>query len=196
MNWNMKKSVGIAVVVGIAIVIGAIGFQMYDSSYERTTAEEFYEREGDSEKTGVKNVVYPENPQTLYGLTINKDKYLLGEKVFMSINNIPMGLKDSVQFFTPEGKLYLDLQFDGNEKSGFKHYFKPSLVKSLPYDRTANLCDKEDLIGKWTIMFRGLPDDRLYFEVMAETLPYSEDYFIGCNENPIEIPIMEPSLGK
>jgi len=192
----MKKSVGIAVVVGIAIVIGAIGFQMYDSSYERTTAEEFYEREGDSEKTGVKNVVYPENPQTLYGLTINKDKYLLGEKVFMSINNIPMGLKDSVQFFTPEGKLYLDLQFDGNEKSGFKHYFKPSLVKSLPYDRTANLCDKEDLIGKWTIMFRGLPDDRLYFEVMAETLPYSEDYFIGCNENPIEIPIMEPSLGK
>ena len=114
----------------------------------------------------------------------------------MSINNIPMGLKDSVQFFTPEGKLYLDLQFDGNEKSGFKHYFKPSLVKSLPYDRTANLCDKEDLIGKWTIMFRGLPDDRLYFEVMAETLPYSEDYFIGCNENPIEIPIMEPSLGK
>ena len=192
----MKKSVGIAVVVGIAIVIGAIGFQMYDSSYERTTAEEFYEREGDSEKTGVKNVVYPENPQTLYGLTINKDKYLLGEKVFMSINNIPMGLKDSVQFFTPEGKLYLDLQFDGNEKSGFKHYFKPSLMKALPWDRAANLCDKEDLIGKWTVMFRGLPDDKLYFEVLEETLPYSEDYFIGCNENPIEIPIMEPSLGK
>ena len=69
-------------------------------------------------------------------------------------------------------------------------------MKALPYDRTANLCDKEDLIGKWTVMFRGLPDDKLYFEVLEETLPYSEDYFIGCNENPIEIPIIEPSLGK
>ena len=191
----MKKIVGISIVVGIAIIIAAIGFQTFDFN-ERTTVDEFYEREKESDKQGVKSVVYPENPQTLYGLKINKDKYLLGEKVFMSINNIPMGLKDSVQFFTPGGKLYLDLPFDGNEKSGFKHYFKPALMKALPWDRTANLCDKEDLIGKWTVMFRSLPDEKLYFEVMDETLPYSEDFYTSCNENPIHIPIMEPSLGK
>ena len=85
----MNKNVGIAVAVGIAVIIGVIGFQIYDSSYQKSTVEEYYDDQTKADDKTVKHVVYPENPQTLYGLTINKDKYLLGENVVIKINGIP-----------------------------------------------------------------------------------------------------------
>ena len=103
----MNRNVGIATVIGIVIIIGVISFQMYESSYERSTVDEYYSDKTHEDEKNIKHVVYPENPQILYGLTINKDKYLLGENVFIKILGIPMGLKDSVQFFTPNGILFI-----------------------------------------------------------------------------------------
>jgi hypothetical protein len=184
-NWkNMNKSVGIAVAVGIAIIIGVIGFQIYDTSYQRSTAEEYYE-----DQLKVKNVVHPENPQFLHGLKINKDKYLVGEKIFFSVQGIPMGLKDAVSFYTPEGILFIQYPFDGNEKTNFKHYWKPSLNKRL------NICDVEQLVGEWTVLFAGLPNEKLHFEVTNEILPGFEKYYATCDEQALEMPIMiDPSI--
>ena len=36
----MNKSVGIAVAVGIVIIIGVIGFQINETTYQRSTVEE------------------------------------------------------------------------------------------------------------------------------------------------------------
>ncbi len=182
----MNRNVGIASAIGIAIIIGVIGFQMYESSYQKSSTEEYYEKDGK-----VQNVVYPENPQKLRGLTINKDKYLLGENVFIQVNNIPMGLKDNLLIFTPGGVEYITLSFDGNEKDYLKYYFRPSLLKQF------NLCKADDVIGTWSIVFEGIPNERLNFEVMTEVLPYSEEYYMNCNEDPYDQqPIIEPSLGK
>ena len=188
----MNKNVGIATAVGIVVIIGVLIFQINDLAYDRTTSEEFYQQLDHDEGKTVKNVVYPENPQILYGVTINKDKYLLGENIFVKIQGIPMGLQDYVQFYTPNGILYLNLEIDGDEKSSFKHYFRPSLQKGISLDE-GGICEKEDLVGKWTVMFRGLPEDRLHFEIMDEILPYSEEYYAGCNEDPYEVRL-QPSL--
>tara|TARA_B100000029_G_scaffold40616_1_gene37899 strand:+ start:404 stop:985 length:582 start_codon:yes stop_codon:yes gene_type:complete len=193
----MNKNVGIAVVVGIAVIFGVVGFQIYDSTYQKSTVEEYYADQEKSENKVVKHVVYPENPQTLYGLTINKDKYLLGENIFLKVNGIPPGLKDTVLFFTPEGINYLQLPFDGDEKSSFKHYFRPALTKSI--DRSGGgLCDKEQLVGEWTVMFASMSEDRIYFQVMDETLPHSEQYYKSCLEQSMQIPgeYIQPSLGQ
>ena len=176
----MNRNVGIAMAVGIAVIIGVISFQIYDSSYQRSTTDDYYENLGQ-----VKNVVYPENPQKLKGVIINKDKYLLGENVFIRVNDIPMGLRDYLLFFTPGGTEYMSIYFDGSERSSFKHYFKPALVNRL------NICEKDDLIGQWTIMFAGLPNDKIHFEVVKETLPNSEEYFKGCAEAR-EYPMIKP----
>ena len=175
----MNKSVGIAVVVGIAIIIGVIGFQIYDTTYQRTTVEEYHK-----DQVGIKTVVYQENPQFLHGLKINKDKYLVGEKIFFSVQGIPMGLKDAVNFYTPEGILFVQYTFDGNEKTNFKHYWQPSLNKRF------DICDVEQLMGEWTVLFAGLPDEKLYFEVTNEILPGFEEYYVTCNEKALEIPLM------
>ena len=180
----MNKSVGIAAAVGIAIIIGVIGFQIYDTTYQRSTVEEYKENQ-----IGIKNVVHPQNPQFLHGLKINKDMYLVGEKIFFSVQGIPMGLKDAVNFYTPEGILFIQYDFDGNEKSNFKHYWKPSLIKRL------GVCDKEQLMGEWTALFAGLPDEKLHFQIMDEVLPGHEKYYATCNEQAMEMPIMtDPTI--
>jgi len=175
----VNKSVGIAVAVGIVIIIGVIGFQIYDTTYQRSTVEEYYD-----DQLGVKNVVYPDNPQFLHGLKINKDKYLVGEKIFFSVQGIPMGLKDAVNFYTPEGILLIQYPFDGNEKTNFKHYWKPSLNKQL------GICDVEQLVGEWTVLFVGLPDEKLHFQVTDEILPGHEEYYVICDEKALEMPFM------
>jgi len=180
----MNKSVGIAVAVGIVIIIGVIGFQINETTYQRSTVEEYYE-----DPLKVKNLVYPENPQFLHGLQINKDKYLVGEKIFFSVQGIPMGLKDAINFYTPEGILMVQYEIDGNEKTNFKHYWKPSLIKRL------DICDVEQLMGEWTVLFAGLPDEKLHFEVTNEILPGFEEYYATCNEQALEMPIMtDPTI--
>ena len=195
MRKIMNKIVIIAVTVGIIVIIGAISFQFYESSYQRSSTDEYYASDKQAGEKNIKHVVYPENPQILYGLTINKDKYLLGENVFIKLQGIPMGLKDSVQFFTPKGVLYFQLEFDGNEKSSMKHYFRPALT-TMKTMSSEGLCGKESLIGEWTVMFASLPTDKLYFQVMDEILPHSEEYYLECNTESIELPIMQPSIGK
>ena len=185
----MNRNVGIATVVGIILIVGVISFQIYDSSYKRSTVEEYYSDTTHNDAQNIKHVVYPENPQTLYGLIINKDKYLLGENIFVRVNGIPMGLQDSLNFHTPDGIKFLSLPFDGDEKSYMKHYFKPALWKAV------GICDKEQLIGEWSASFGPLPNERLYFEVVDEILPGSEEWFVSCETESLQIPdFIEPSL--
>ena len=179
----------IAIIAGVVIVGVVLGYQLFDTIPQRTSAEDYYTQLDEDGHPTASTVLFPDNPQFLKGLKINKDKYLLGEKVFMSISNIPMGLKDSAQVFTPEGTRYLVLPFDGNEKSSIKKYFRPALSLQL------EICDKEQLIGEWTVLFAGSPDERLKFTILDEILPYSEEYYKGCGE-AIEFPIVDPSLGN
>ena len=191
MRKTVNRNVGIAVAVGIAVIIGAISFQLYDSAYQRSSIDEYYADNDQNDEKNIKHVVYPDNPQKLYGLIINKDKYLLGENIFIRVTGIPMGLKDSVYFYTPQGIEYLTLPFDGDEKPSIKHYFRPSLIRS------ESLCDKEEIIGKWSAFFGNMPEEKLYFHVLDEILPHSEDYYLGCNEDSMEIPpYVQPSLGE
>ena len=47
-------------------------------------------------------VVYPDNPQILGPLQINKDKYLLGENIYVILKDLRPKIKGSILFMTPE----------------------------------------------------------------------------------------------
>jgi len=168
----MNKNVGIATGVGIAIIIGVIVFQINDTAYVVSTPEEYKKSMGTQ---SVAHVVYPDNPQILGPLQINKDKYLLGEHVYVIISNLMPGDKGTVQFFTPEGKLYEEIGFNGEIRDSQKKYFKPQLLKSK------NLCDKEQLVGEWTVMFKDYDRAKLHFEMLPSILPNSEYQFEECS---------------
>ena len=102
----MASKVGIAVIVGIAIIVGVIVIQLDSMSWEKSTTEEYYDSIG---KANVAHVVYPDNPQILGPLQINKDKYLLGENVYVILTGLMPMDKGAVLFYTPGGVLYLSL---------------------------------------------------------------------------------------
>ena len=167
----MSKSVKIAVVIGISIVIGVVGYQFYETSYIVSSPEEYKKSIGTQ---SVSHVVYPDNPQMLGPLQINKDKYLLGENVYVILRNLMPMDNGEVLIFTPNGVLYDVWEFDGSKKDYMKKYFKPQLLMSK------DLCEKEDLVGKWTIMFRGYEEQTLNFEMLGDILPNQEMHFKGC----------------
>ncbi len=130
-------------------------------------------------------MVYPDNPQLLGPLQINKDKYLLGENVYVILKDLRPQDKGTILFLTPENKIYLEWGFNGVEREFQKKYFKPQLLKSK------NLCEKEKLIGEWTVMFKDYDMAKLYFEMLPDILPNQENQFIEC-EIAYEINLEKP----
>ncbi len=43
-----------------------------------------------------------------------------------------------------------------------------------------NLCEKEDLVGEWTIMFRSYEENVLNFEIVNSILPNQEYQYEEC----------------
>ena len=169
--WEfMNKNVGIATGIGIAIIVGVIIFQVDQTIWQQASVDEYYEKDGK-----VAHVVYPDNPQVLGPLQINKDKYLLGENVYVILKDLRPQDKGTVQFFTPGGILYDEMGFNGENKDFHKKYFKPGLLKSK------NLCEKEQLVGTWTVMFEGYEQAKLYFEMVPDILPNQESHFVECD---------------
>ena len=165
----MQKNIGISVVVGIVIIAAVIAYQFNETTWNVTSTEEYYEKDGK-----VAHVVHPDNPQFLGPLQINKDKYLLGENIFVIITNLLPEDKGVVYFFLPEGKIFYEIPFDGSKKEFKKLYFKPQLLKAR------DICKVEQLVGTWTVMFEGYEQFKLEFEILDRYLPNNEKYFVEC----------------
>jgi hypothetical protein len=179
--WEiMNKIVGIATGIGIAIIVGVIFLQVNETMWQQSSVDEYYEKGGK-----VAHVVYPDNPQILGPLKINKDKYLLGENVYVTLGDLRPIDKGSVQFITPTGIIYDEWGFNGMEREFQKKYFKPQLLKSK------NICEKDKLIGQWTVMFKGYDEAKIYFEMTPNILPNMEQQFIDCGV-AYEIDIKNP----
>ena len=165
----MNRNVGIATGIGIVIIVGVIIFQVNETMWQQASIEEYYDKGGK-----VAHVVYPDNLQVLGPLQINKDKYLLGENVFVSISNLRPQDVGAVLFITPTGMIYDEWGFNGMERESQKKYFKPQLLKSK------QICEKEKLIGQWTVMFKGYDEAKLYFEMTPNILPNMEGQYVDC----------------
>ena len=182
--WEfMNKNVGIATGIGIAIIVGVIIFQVDQTMWQQVSVDEYYQKDGK-----VAHVVYPDNPQILGPLQINKDKYLLGENVYVILKDLRPQDKGTVQFFTPGGIVYDEMGFNGENRDFQKKYFKPGLLKSK------NLCEREDLVGTWTVMFRGYEEAKLYFQMMPDILPNQESHFVECEVAYVLDPTVKDSI--
>lgn len=130
---NKKVAIGVGIVIGIAIIISIISFQM----------------EIDSNKIQEGYSTYPDNPQTVGSLTINKDKYMIGEVVFISMELNPLE-NGHVEFYNQDEKLFYKFKFNGSADQSPNLYFRPML------ENRYNICTVNDLIGTWTVKISGV----------------------------------------
>ncbi|MGQ0606187.1 MAG: hypothetical protein ACT4OD_04430 [Candidatus Nitrosotenuis sp.] len=97
---------------------------------------------------------------------INKVEYRIGDSVFMAVEGLIPDDVGSAIFVLPNGTTkYISIPFDGREKSGFNQYFKPAISKGR------SICSINDLIGEWTVVFKGTEYTPLKFRIINETLP-------------------------
>jgi len=113
--------------------------------------------------------------QTSGKFQIDRKEYILGEKIFLRVGALGLEEKGQVAFLRPLNetayKVYLTIPFDGTKTESFNYYLEPRPTK------TGGICSKDDIIGKWTVVFRGTNYPNLDFEIIDQILPGDDDLF-------------------
>jgi len=137
-----------AIVAG-GIVILAIILTLILTSYQ------------ESEDTVFKPL--PKEWQSSGPFEIDRSKYAIGEKIFMLIHELEFDEKGQIDIMRPVNATHQvvwdSIPFDGAIKSNFDFYFEPKIEKYGVF------CSVDDLIGKWSFVFRGTNYANLDFEI-------------------------------
>jgi len=105
---------------------------------------------------------------------IDRSEYLLGEKIFVNIDEVGLDEEGKVVFFRPVNSThyvpYHTMPFDGSSQRN-NYYFTPDLA------RIEGICSADELIGNWKVVFVGTEYPGLEFEVTKEALPGFEERY-------------------
>ena len=100
---------------------------------------------------------------------IDRSRYAIGESVFIRMGGLDVNEKGQIAVFrqvnSTHQTIYHTISFDGKDKSASNTYFTPQILKSR------GLCSTDDLMGKWTLVFRGTNYSNLDFEIDERILP-------------------------
>jgi len=117
---------------------------------------------------------------------IEKYEYYLGEKIFFNAVNVPVGVNGEIIFFKPakdginkypkqldgvppetisKKVKYLEIKYDGKSKQNFNQFFEPRL------NEWKGICDRNDLVGEWVIIFSGTQYEPIHFTVLNYSMP-------------------------
>ena len=97
--------------------------------------------------------------------SITNSTFRLGDNVFMVITGLKPVDVGTILIYDPNGRLFAHVPFNGTMKSEFNYFFKPITLKS------EKLCTPQDLVGNWTVVFRGTNYNPLHFQVLNQWVP-------------------------
>ena len=197
----MKKNLGIVIGISLVIAIGFTTFQILSNDNEQKkiidkpmilgnitstlpdlsdkTPEEINEIIDQKYSDIINNKAdyepLPRVWQNSGPFKIDREKYVLGEKIFFIAENIDYEENGKIIFLRPLNQthsiVWSEFPFDGKSKTAFNIYFEPQLSK------LRDICTKNDLIGEWTVIFEGTNYSDLKFEIIDKILPGSESFF-------------------
>ena len=114
----------------------------------------------------------PREWQSSGPFSIDRKEYAIGEKIFLRIDGLDIGSKGEVAVYRPlnstHSKVYITIPFDDSVKQGFNFYVEPQMSK------TRGICSVDDIMGKWTLAFRGTNYRNLDFEIIDKVVPGTE----------------------
>ena len=100
---------------------------------------------------------------------IDRSEYAIGEKIFIRIGGLQFEEIGQIAVMRPLNathySVYLTIPFDETQKSSFNYYLEPQISK------TRGLCSMDDIMGKWTLVFRGTNYPNLYFDITEKVVP-------------------------
>lgn len=106
---------------------------------------------------------------------IDREEYILGEKIFLIAEGLDFEENGEIVILRELNSTHYNIwkkyPFDGMIKTAFNVYFEPKLDKKM------EICQKEQLIGNWAIVFRGVEYPNMKFRIIDQILPGDEDKF-------------------
>jgi len=154
--------VSLVVIVTVGIVILAIILTLILIPYQ------------ESENIDYKPL--PKEWQSSGPFEIDRSKYAIGEKIFIVVNELEFDEKGQIDIMRPVNATHQvvwdSIPFDGAQKLRFDFYFEPKIQRHDVF------CSVDDLIGKWSFIFKGTNYANLDFEIDKRVVP-------GTNIEPI-----------
>ena len=183
----MKKEKKSGIIGGViaAIIIGVLVIQFSSINEDESLEDIDLPKIVDVDNDGVPDEVDPYiatprvwEKQTSGPFQIDREQYLLGELVLIRIgvqNELKPNDKGQIVFLQPPSNetqtVYITIPFDGSDKISFNQYFKPALSQNR------GICSKADLLGNWTVVFRGTDYNNLKFEIVDRYIPGEEENY-------------------
>jgi len=188
----MKNAGKIAIPICIVAVIAAIVVMIPNEKSDSMEVEDVLDKEvmpnkdispevqkklDEIEKINLENEYNPKPREWITSgpFQIDRSKYVVGEKIFLVIGGLEQQEKGQVAFLRPLNdthyKVYQTIPFDGAKKNAFNYYIQPQLSK------VAGICSIDDIVGQWTVVFRGTDYANLKFEITEQVLPGDEDNY-------------------
>src|SRR3989338_10321318 len=180
----MKKGLSIGIAVGVSI-FAIIAIFLTTQQLETNELEDVLDKElvpdteipevqeklDEVEKINLENQYSPKEREWITSgpFQIDRSKYAIGEKIFIVIGGLNVNEKGQIAVMRPLNdthySVYLTIPFDGATKSVFNYYLNPQISK------TRGICSIDDIIGKWTLVFRGTDYPNLNFEITKDVVP-------------------------
>jgi len=187
----MSSKIAIPIVIGLVIIIIGI-FAITNQESEIMEVEdamnqelrptqiptpEIQEKLEEIEKINLENEYSPKEREWITSgpFQIDRNEYVLGEKIFLRIGGLSNDEKGQAAFLRPLNSthyaVYIAIPFDGSDKSAFNYYLEPDLSK------LKGICSMDDLVGDWRVVFRGTDYPNLEFKISDDILPGEEDEY-------------------
>ena len=111
--------------------------------------------------------------------SIDRKEYRLGEKIFVIVEGLKINEKGQISVLRQTNQTHYTVwetyNFDGNIRESFNIYFEPKLLKPK------NICEKDDLLGNWVMVFQGTNYEKLKFKIIDNIILGDEEKF----NNPV-----------
>ncbi len=165
----MRK--GLIIVAGVIIIIIAsvTSIQLVKST-EQLEIPTLEENEEENNFEPASSVWQTSGP-----FQLDRLEYLLGEKIFIRTDGLRTDEQGQIAFLKQTNDthytVYQTVPFNGNNKESFNYYTDIKLIEAL------GLCTLDDILGKWTVVFRGTDYPSLEFNILNQTLPGDEERF-------------------
>ena len=105
---------------------------------------------------------------------IDRSEYILGEKIFINIENIDENTKGTMLFSkiinSTTNKLYKKITFDGE-------FSQRNFYLSVYPTISAGFCTADELVGEWTVDFIGTDNESFKFRIIDRIMPGMERVF-------------------
>jgi len=169
----MSLIVIVAAGIGILAIILALVLMSYQESdvVKDTLDKEIQERLDEIQRIANESDYEPLPREWITSgpFQIDRSKYAIGEKIFIRTSGLEFNDKGQIAVMrllnATHYSVYSTIPFDGAQKSGFNYYIDIQISKSR------GLCSVDDMMGKWSLVFRGTNYPNLDFEITERVVP-------------------------